>query len=260
MAVSKAERKRWAEAWKDPAFEARVNAELADPLGHSQLAYWLRLEAWEREEGLLVLAGVEPGTVSEEFEAGAGFRWSNAMPFSKHKAFFLVPDPANLDRAHFKSDDAFDAYIQTQEERARVLEHHESVYRALEHKLDHSPSVQLVEVGAFQYRPISFLAWAKSIGFKPDWFDWAASRNLLPADLNPMERPFFDADSADYPKLLAIAIRAWEHARAQATGTPKQRIARYLQERYPDLTPSTRDAIALIANWQKGGGRPSKKQ
>jgi hypothetical protein len=69
--------------------------------------------------------------------------------------------------------------------------------------------------------------------------------------------PFFDAESGDYPMLLHVAVRAWEHARKQAGGgTPKQRIAAYIADRYPEIPEGTRDSMASIANWQRLGGRP----
>ena len=40
------------------------------------------------------------------------------------------------------------------------------------------------------------------------------------------------------------------------SGTPKQRIQEFIKERYPKVKEGTRDAIALVANWQKSGGRP----
>ncbi len=68
--------------------------------------------------------------------------------------------------------------------------------------------------------------------------------------------PYFDSDSDDYPQLLHIAVRAWEHARSTSGGTAKQRISNYVLERYPDIAEGTREAIALVANWKKAGGRP----
>ena len=68
--------------------------------------------------------------------------------------------------------------------------------------------------------------------------------------------PFFDADSEDYPGLLHIAVRAWEHARTTSSGTPKKRIIEFVTERYPHVSEGAKESIALIANWQKAPGRP----
>jgi len=78
--------------------------------------------------------------------------------------------------------------------------------------------------------------------------------NISPTNI--ASSPFFDADADDYPKLLHIAVRAWEHARTGTLGTAKQRIYKFLIERYPDLSASEREAISVIGNWQKSGGRP----
>ena len=66
----------------------------------------------------------------------------------------------------------------------------------------------------------------------------------------------FDADSADYPELLHIAVHAWEHAKNTDGETPKKRILAFLNARYLGLHKSTKESIALVANWQKSGGRP----
>jgi hypothetical protein len=71
------------------------------------------------------------------------------------------------------------------------------------------------------------------------------------------ELPAFDADASDYPELLAIALRAWEHARSVSTGTPKQRIMAFLDSNYPHLAKGTKEIIAQVANWNRTGGRPS---
>jgi hypothetical protein len=70
--------------------------------------------------------------------------------------------------------------------------------------------------------------------------------------------PYFDPDNDDYPELLHIAVRAWEEARKESDGTPKKRISKFVEDRYPHVSEGARDAIALIANWQKSGGRPPK--
>lgn len=82
----------------------------------------------------------------------------------------------------------------------------------------------------------------------------------LEGDDSPYIAPYFDADSPEYPELLAIAVRAWEAAKAAKNSeTPKQRVLNYLGERYPKLGQTSRDAIAQVVNWQRTGGRPSKK-
>jgi hypothetical protein len=74
------------------------------------------------------------------------------------------------------------------------------------------------------------------------------------------EAPYFDADAGDYPELLHIAVRAWEHARkAPSEGTPKQRVLDYLGTRYTSMSQGSRDAIAQVVNWHRAGGRPAKK-
>lgn len=67
-----------------------------------------------------------------------------------------------------------------------------------------------------------------------------------------------DPDADDYPELLHIAIRTWTHAREGTQGTPKQRALQFLEDRYKTLPQTTREAIALVVNWKREGGRPPK--
>ena len=83
-------------------------------------------------------------------------------------------------------------------------------------------------------------------------------RRLVGSD-DVQDAPFFDADAADYPELLHIAVRAWEHARQTSAGTPKQRVLDFLADRYPLMPQSSRDAIAQVVNWQRSGGRPARR-
>jgi hypothetical protein len=188
------------------------------------------------------------------------------MPFAEHIAFYQLPAPPNLTlEDHIGDHLAFEHYLQDQEARTRTLRRLQNLHDSLAHKLEHSPSA-LGKRESFgssqrpQYPPVRFLAWARSINFKPDWFEWASQKGVLPDELNPTAAPFFDADSPDYPELLAIAVRAWDYARSATEGTPKQRIERFLSERYAHLTESARGSIASVANWQKAGGRPRSKE
>jgi hypothetical protein len=270
MAVSKRTKKKWAESFhtgRNELFPEEVvrlvEAQAADPIAFSQLAYWLSLEVWSIEEGALVLAGVEPGTVqtSEGNPFHFGYtEWTNAMPFSQLATWYQLPESPDLRLEDFKGDvEAHDAYLERQEDRRAILKRHETLYKSLRHKLDHSPSALGASVHPDQYRPVAFLAWAGSINFKPEWWDWAQTRNRLPDDMHPGAPPYFDADASDYPDLLHIAVRAWEHARKSGDGTPKQRVLAYLESRYPKLPSGSRKAIAQVVNWQRAGGRPAKK-
>jgi hypothetical protein len=107
-----------------------------------------------------------------------------------------------------------------------------------------------------RYSPEHYLGWAEARGFKPEWLEWAHEQGLIDAHEAVFRQPFFDPDSEDYPELLHIAVNAWQEAKIGGAGTPKQRIERFLEERYPTLPPTTRSLISQVANWQRTGGRP----
>lgn len=274
MAVSKHRRQQWLSAWKRATEEGKHPLQAgidalekwrADPLAQSALPYWLGLEVWTVTEGLLVLAGVEPDTVvsgAPAFMSEGIFEdkeWLSAQPFEKHFSFSVLPEPFDFVESDFEGESgAYEAYLQRCEARREVLEPLRKLSQGLHHKLEHSPSALGEPVSRGKWRPVAFISWAKSIGYSPSWYAWAEKRNLLPDSLEATAAPYFDVDRDDYPALLHIAVRAWDFARGESTGTPKQRVMGFLSQRYPDLPQSTREAIALITNWRKVGGRPKK--
>lgn len=81
---------------------------------------------------------------------------------------------------------------------------------------------------------------------------------------NTAPDPLFDADSPTYPELLHIAVRAWQlvhndHS-INSRKTPKQQLRLFLDDKYPHLTGSAKNAITMIANWNRAGGRPKEEK
>ena len=268
MTISNKRRAHWASLWADPEWCKVLTEEFVDqranPYKHSQLRYWLSLDLWRQDEGLLVLAGIEPGTVVDEVADEpwlVGENWSSAQPFREHFSFHMVPEPEGMSLSDFGGNsDAYQSYLSNFERRRQVLSFHETRYRSLAHRLDHTVEALGPPAAKDAWRPDAFLRWARSIKFLPDWLSWAEKNGLLPDQLDPARPPFFDADAPEYPELLAIAVRAWDAARSGSEGTPKQRIESFLAGSYPHLTQSTRSAIAMIANWNKAGGRPAGRK
>ncbi len=267
MATSKRRKAALAARWSNPEWQKSIydqaQSERSDPFSHSTLNYWLNLELWDEREGLLILSGVDPNSVGAE---GADpwandLSWRAVQPFREPPSFSLAPvDAFTVGPESFKDAGAYESYLQDQEYRYEVAKAYRLTFEGLQHKLARTINPLGPEVANRRRRPVAFLAWAKALNFVPEWLEWAAHQRLIPDQLDPTPGPFFDADSPEYPRLLHIAVRAWDAARLPGKGTPKQRIDQFLQERYPDLSPSTRSAIALIANWQKAGGRPPKSK
>lgn len=261
--VSDKKKKRWLDSMRDPEHQKALLEQLRDqrenPYAYSQLSYWLSLDLWETNEGLQVLAGIEPGTIEKAMIGGA---WIDGQPFAEHISFLQVDPVEACSREEWPGgDNGYQHYLEAAEHKRDVLEGCQRVYEGLKHRLDRTvgglgeTSYEL----EYRYRPIQFLAWVSSIGFTPAWLEWAERNRRLPQATEPMSEPFFDADSDDYPELLHIAVRAWDHARGISDGTPKQRVLDFLAERYPTMPQGSRDAIAQVVNWRRAGGRPAKK-
>lgn len=261
--VSEKRKQRWRDSWSDSA-QAALAAQLVDqqtnPYAYSQLGYWLSLDLWGVEEGLQVLAGIEPETIAEDVIEHV---WIDGQPFAEHISFLIVDPVVVCSRAEWPGcNSGYQSYLEAAEHKSDVLGHCQRRYEGLKHRLDRTigglgnASASLDD----RFRPVQFLAWAGSIGFRPHWLGWAEVNGRVPQAIQPMSAPFFDADADEYPELLHIAVHAWDHARNKPDGTPKQRVLNFLAERYPNLPQGSRDAIAQVVNWQRAGGRPPKKQ
>lgn len=260
-----------------------VDAQKKDPFLYSNLPSLLELETWRPREAFLILAGVDPASIIMEWE------YENFMGGK-------VDDPVIRHANWFSSPYDFYDYPVTDDESLTLSELNGMIKRAKETGTSHEEIVELLRrleslqrlqndktsrfktevlalrgsmVGIIKRRwescdheidqrrsPEFFVRWAEARGFEIEWAQWARGAEYIEVEPPVSSPPFFDADSEDYPELLHVAVRAWDHARCTSGGTPKQRISRYVEERYPGITDGAREAISLIANWQKTGGRP----
>jgi|GEM_PF-2538750 len=257
---------------------------LADPYRYSSLPERLSQQVWNPRDGLLLLAGISP--------MGALIDWTwnnymgaeifdspkirNALPLTAGDDFYLTPvaeawseEIAEMRRVLREDGPQLQAIDleRTKRKVSQWLKHREDPEVVEKSKLLDGYGVVLGrlvrrwnstdhDIGA-RYAPAYFLKWASENGFTPEWAAWALKEGLIDAHDSVYRAPFFDPDAEDYPELLHIAVAAWEYARRQSSGTPKQRIERFLAERYGSTIPrTTRGLIAQVANWQRTGGRP----
>jgi hypothetical protein len=253
------------------------------PFEHSELQLHLESEVWKPRDALLVLSGLNPTTAivewSYESYMGATIekpQLRRANWFSNHRDIYDYPllsdferSPAALRneirRAQKRGEQERVAQLEQELEEvttwekdptsiylADMLALRQEMLRCISRRWfssDHDPDQK--------HSPEFFVRWAEARGFEIEWAIWAREHGLIDKDSPATEPPYFDADGEDYPELLHIAVRAWEHARTTARGTPKKRIVDFVSERYPHISKGARDAIALVTNWQKEGGRPT---
>ena len=253
------------------------------PYHFSALRDWLELETWTPKQALLLLAGVSPDAAKVDwtYKNFAGVEISRpkirmATVLNAIHDTYDVPerDAWDDDICEVKRELGQSASGNLSEDRKRDLQRELAKLEALrdedtvvrrEKTMLHRSNILAGlskrwfsgdhDVAARNF-PSHFIGWAAARGFYPEWFEWAKSSELIDASEEVYRAPFFDPDQPDYPVLLHIAVRAWEAARVGGTGTPKQRIERFVSERYPALKATTRELIAQIANWERTGGRP----
>ena len=97
-------------------------------------------------------------------------------------ASFLTDPWEPCERKNFRgSDEDYKKYINCYKQKKLILEQYKNQFRTLEHQLESSikglgePATK----SGFRYKPVQFMEWAKSIGFIPQWFDWASAKGLL---------------------------------------------------------------------------------
>ncbi|WP_275270591.1 hypothetical protein [Limnobacter sp. P1] len=254
-----------------------------NPFMYSQLSNLLELETWVPTEALQILAGIDPDAAildwSYENFMGAEVkepRIKHATCFSDKSDLYDYPveDDFKYSSSELKGmirkareDGSTQSDIdelqrrlaevelwandETSQFKTKVLSLRATMLGILKRKWDsgdHDPSQR--------QSPVYFVRWAEKRGFEIEWVDWARKYQLLPEGESADTAPYFDADSEHYPELLHIAVTAWEHAKNTTGKTPKQRVISFLNERYPELTVASKDAIATVVNWNKSGGRP----
>jgi hypothetical protein len=258
-----------------------------NPIAHSNLPRLLDQETWMPLDAMLILAGVDP------YAAVLDWSYQNFMgaeirkPVIRHANWFTsaadlydypVAKDCELTSSELKrmireaeakpqSDPEVERKIARLLARLKETETWERDDTSIFKSEMLALRAEMVEIlkarwdscdhdASLRRSPAFFLQWAESRGFEIEWAMWAREAGYIDTDPPATAPPFFDADADDYPRLLHIAVRAWDHARIGSRGTAKQRITAYLQERYPELSASEKEAIAVIGNWQKSGGRP----
>lgn len=237
-------------------FSLENGVDFGDDYSKTSLPDWLALDLWTSEDALYILSGVEPGSMEKPSSWASEKMWRRATVFRFSQKLELERYAAR----GFGSPESEIAHRLDEEDRERLRPHYEA-YRRLSHLFEHSlmpfgEAVGSTSAGVARYRPEAAIAWAESIGHRPDWMGWANREGCLSFSKNIMLPPFFDADAPDYPYLLAVAVRTWEHARKSDIGTPKQRALDFLKQNYPNLSNEAQSQIAYIVNWQRAGGRP----
>ncbi|MES2977404.1 MAG: hypothetical protein V4731_03195 [Pseudomonadota bacterium] len=260
-----------------------LEAQRTDPFPFSSLQGTLELETWAPNSALLILAGVDPqGAVFDwEYENYMGAtihepQIRHAVCFSDRSDLYsypvdsdyhpsrlelkeLIREAKNNGSSQAEMDDLLDRLKEAERWRedetsifkTRVLTLRSAMLGILKRRWDSCEHDE-----GRRESPNYFVRWAEKRGFEIEWAVWARENKLLSEAESAENPPFFDADSEDYPEYLHIAVAAWEHARTSTGGTPKQRVIAFVKERYPHISEGTRDAIALVVNWQKAGGRP----
>jgi hypothetical protein len=264
-----------------------VQAKRKDPIFYSDLPNLLEQETWRPKDAMLILAGVDPEAAIMEWSYENFMGAEIQTPVIRHANWFTsksdLYDYPIAEDSEFSSSELKGMIREAKsgtlspndaEQRLRDLEVRLKETERWEQNKTSSFKSSMLSlrarmVGILKNRwengdhdneqrrsPTFFVQWAESRGFDVEWSAWARENDFIDAPPPITAPPFFDADSEDYPKLLHIAVRSWEHARQENHGTAKKRILEFLNDRYPELSTSEKEAIALIGNWQKSGGRP----
>ena len=261
-------------------FEQGLALQRHEAYANSKLEDLLSSETLSTEDGLYLLAGLDPGTVITRQEGlDCPPRLINALPLDRDISF--LNDPCeNQDRKSFHgNDEAYQKFRESYAKKQSILKFHNDLIKTLERKLQESVvglGEPAITRGYVQfYKPEKFWMWAISIRRTPTWFDWATDKGLLNLEL---ESPGSDSDSLQSTKnyksfqipvcleidpserpeqldIANIAFRMVMNGFGDPSKTFKQRLIEYLKNNYPHLTSESINQISTVANPNKGPGR-----
>lgn len=155
--------------------EAYANSKLEDLLSSETLS---------TEDGLYLLAGLDPGTVITRQEGlDCPPLLINALPLDRDISFLNDPCESR-DRKYFHgNDEAYQKFRETYVKKQSILKLHNDLFKTLERKLQESVvglGEPAITRGYVQfYKPEKFWMWSISIRRTPTWFDWATDKGLL---------------------------------------------------------------------------------
>lgn len=146
-----------------------------DPYQYSCLQYWLQLESWTVEEGIYLIAGLDPSSVDIDLLERDISHFNDALPLDKSRSFQFDPIEVCDQKDFPGNDESYQSYLNAYEAKKGTLDE----YRCIVANLTHILSRSVVGLGepaiknGFKktYRPIQFMEWAKSIGWKISWID-----------------------------------------------------------------------------------------
>lgn len=220
-----------------------------DLYGSSRLEEWLSSETMSEEEGLYLLAGLDPAKVETLQEDLIGpARLVNALPLDRDSSFLGAPYEKRDKNSFHGNEEAYKSFHGAWEQKHLILQQHNDLFHTLERKLKQSvtglgePAIKRGIV--HYYSPSRFMEWASSIKFKPQWFDWATNKGLLVFQKNQTpqdpDKPLSTTERNTLLKLvIGMAMKGYKHDPAAAKSKAPKEIADDLAELEINISDDT---------------------
>ena len=247
-----------------------------DPYSLSDLPEWLEHDTWKVKDALLLMADISP--------TGAEVNWDgyenlfevwidavqiiNAQPLAEDDFFYITPFEEEDLKAFTKLGN------EEVKEKINKLKQFQNQLNRIKRLWDSRESFGDGKTSPEERNPINYyLIWAEKKNIPVPWLDWAKRNELLNIDdekskplVAKVATPFLETGHAFYAKELKIAVEAWtelyEKNPPQHTpkGGHKKYIAKWLAEKYSNLSQRARKRIATIINPNpKGGATPTNE-
>jgi hypothetical protein len=257
----------------------------------AELQGWLELDTWTVEEGLLLIAGIDPQAAVVKWDGWVSalghkinkVRLLNARPLSEHPIFLAIPSPESpciSDEGHPGEFTVSWGVMPDAQEEAVKWEKL-SILQALEEKLTHLNRLWISgQHGGQRYPAAYFIGWAEKKNIEIPWLSHAREMEWLPVSITSDE---VDALSGVIPAWVPQARKIGEDWMRDEEKTNAKRptlvaIAKYVEGelsnrgitgargKFLDWETIKREALTGITGRKKGDnfktamGNPHRKK
>jgi len=218
----------WLDLFTDPASLNRIIRKLAlekfvptfytseeerlkrknNPYHYSCLSERLTLETWSQEEGLLILASIDPLGADVNWDGYENYMGVHIDSVKLINATLLEDDGDHYDLPHdlseeeakdkWKFDDDFIRHLQDRQEKIRrysaKLSHVKKTWDASYFKEE-------------RYSPKHYIEWAKSKNIGISWLEWAIENKLLDPVVETVDNELGETEKENFLKTIAVLAK-----------------------------------------------------
>ena len=214
----------------------------------TDLNIYLVSDKWLARDALVILAGFDPDARTWEPSFAPGLDYPEILEKYRHRyGFLLIPTLFQMKRWWDRWDLLDESIIDILDNALELRDNLIKIWDRSEYGQYHQNS------------PKFYIDYFLNKGVEPPWLDWAKEEGYYSEDDKNNNIKALEFPEDKYPSELHIANMAYEKAiKDNSSGTPKQKIQKYLKENHPKLSSEATERISVVANWNQSPGAPKK--